>query len=116
MILGVKSIIASPTEGARVNRGPVRIHGAAWAGEAEIAKVELSSDGQSWNQATLEKDRDHYAWRLWSYSWMPEKDGEYQLRSRAADSQGRVQPENPLWNPSGYLYTAIDRVNVYVGS
>lgn len=114
--LGVKSIIAAPMEGARVNRGAVRIHGAAWAGEAEIAKVEISTDGQNWNEAVLGKDRDHYAWRLWSYTWTAEKDGEYQLRSRATDSQGHVQPENPLWNPSGYLYNAIDQIKLYVHS
>jgi hypothetical protein len=34
--------------------------------------------------------------------------------SRATDSHDRVQPETADWNPNGYLYNAIDKVNVYV--
>jgi hypothetical protein len=34
--------------------------------------------------------------------------------SRAANSQGRVQPESGVWNPSGYLYNGIDRVKIHV--
>ena len=34
--------------------------------------------------------------------------------SRATDDQGRVQPPVAAWNPSGYLYNAIDQVKVHV--
>jgi sulfite oxidase len=115
--LSVKSIIASPGEGARLNLGPVRIYGAAWAGEANVDKVEISTDGvRSWAPATLGKEQARYAWRLWSYDWKPKAGGEYAIRSRASDEQGHVQPEVAVWNPSGYLYNAIDQVKVYVAS
>jgi sulfite oxidase len=115
--LGVKSIVARPSDGATLTRGPVRIYGAAWAGEGDIVKVEISTDGgQNWNEAALGKERAHYAWRLWSYTWAPENPGEYQLRSRATDTLGRIQPERAFWNPAGYLYNAIDQVKVYVRS
>lgn len=114
--LAVKSIIAGPTDGANLNGGPVRIHGAAWAGEADVAKVEVSCDGRNWNEAVLGKERSHYAWRLWSYQWTPGANGDYQLRSRATDTLGRPQSDNALWNPSGYLYNAIDQVKVHVRS
>jgi hypothetical protein len=42
------------------------------------------------------------------------KSAQYTILSRATDSQGRVQPDSAEWNPSGYLFNAIDRVNVYV--
>jgi len=34
--------------------------------------------------------------------------------SRATDSQGRVQPAQGMWNPSGYLWNGIDQVNIHV--
>jgi DMSO/TMAO reductase YedYZ molybdopterin-dependent catalytic subunit len=111
----VKSLIASPAEGTKLRRGSNTIQGVAWAGEADIAKVEISTDGgASWNLAHLGKDHARYAWRVWSYRWKPSRSGEFLILSRATDSQGRVQPESPVWNPSGYLYNAYDRIRVYV--
>ena len=79
--------------------------------------MEISIDGgQSWNQAELGKEHEHYAWRFWSYSWKPPKADHYEILSRATDGQGRVQPDAAAWNPSGYLYNAVDRVGVYVES
>jgi hypothetical protein len=113
--LSVKSVIAGPLDGATVKSGKVSVHGAAWAGEADIAKVEISTDGgTSWNPATLGHDQSHYAWRLWSFNWKAAKSGDYAILSRATDSQGRTQPSTPVWNPSGYLYNAIDQVKVHV--
>ena len=113
--LTVKSMIGGPTDGAKLKPGAVRIFGAAWAGEADILKVELSTDaGQTWAPAMLGREQAHYAWRLWSFPWKPPKTGQYTIMSRATDSQGRVQPATADWNPSGYLYNAVDRVIVYV--
>ncbi len=113
--LAVKSVIAAPGEGAKLKPGRQVVRGVAWAGEADITKVEISTDGgATWNPAELGKDKAKYAWRLWSYNWKPAKSGEYVILSRATDSQGRVQPESAIWNPSGYLYNAYDQVKVYV--
>jgi len=113
--LSVKSVIASPAEGGVLRPGPVRIHGAAWAGEADIVKVDISTDsGATWETAQLGADQARYAWRLWSHVWNPTKAGEYVIMSRATDSQGRTQPESAAWNPSGYLYNVIDKVKVNV--
>ncbi len=113
--LTVKSVIAAPGEGAKLKPGPQVVRGVAWAGEADVTKVEISTDGgATWNPAELGKDKAKYAWRLWSYNWKPAKSGDYVILSRATDSQGRVQPESAIWNPSGYLYNAYDQVKVYV--
>jgi sulfite oxidase len=112
--LGVKSVIAGPRDGATV-KGRVTIQGVAWAGEADIVKVEISMDGGgTWNPARLGHEQSHYAWRLWSYEWKAARSGDYTLQSRATDSQGRTQPATAVWNPSGYLYNAIDEVKVHV--
>ena len=40
--------------------------------------------------------------------------GTIRIASRATDKNGVVQPEQPAWNPSGYLYNAIDPIEVEV--
>ena len=112
--LSVTSVISAPLDGSNVKPGPLTAHGAAWAGEADIVKVEISLDnGTTWKPATLGQEHSKYAWRLWSYSWTA-KTGDYSLKSRATDNQGRVQPAEAAWNPSGYLYNAIDEVKIHV--
>jgi DMSO/TMAO reductase YedYZ molybdopterin-dependent catalytic subunit len=113
--LSVKSIITSPGDGSAFKSRSVHVEGAAWAGEADIVKVEISTDsGGSWQAAQLGRDQAKYAWRLWSYHWKAPKAGDYALMSRATDSQGRVQPQSAEWNPSGYLYNAVDEVKIHV--
>jgi sulfite oxidase len=112
--LSVKSVIAGPLEGSSVKSGVVHVHGAAWAGEADIVKVEVSTDGGStWSPAKLGHEQAHYAWRLWSHDWKA-RSGDFKIQSRATDSQGRTQPVTPVWNPSGYLYNAVDEVKIHV--
>jgi sulfite oxidase len=114
--LNVKSVIARPLEGSRLKPGKIAVHGVAWGGEADVVKVEVSVDGgANWSPATLGHEKARYAWRLWRYEWKTRAAaGDYVIQSRATDSQGRVQPAAPVWNPSGYLYNAVDQVNVHV--
>jgi sulfite oxidase len=113
--LNVKSVIAAPVDGSAVKSRAVHIHGAAWAGEAEIVKVEISTDdGATWQPAQLGREQAKYTWRLWSHIWKVPRSGDYSILSRATDSQGRVQPATAEWNPSGYLYNAIDQVKIHV--
>jgi sulfite oxidase len=112
--LGVKSVIAGPVNGSRVKSG-LRIHGAAWAGEAAITRVDISTDGgATWSAARLGSQHSRYSWRLWDFVWTAPKAGDYIIMSRAADDQGRTQPQAAAWNPSGYLYNAIDQVKIHV--
>lgn len=113
--LNVKSVIAAPVDGSTVRSKAVHVQGAAWAGEAEITKVEISTDaGASWQPAQLGREHAKYAWRLWSYLWKAPRAGDYTFMSRATDSQDRVQPATAEWNPGGYLYNAIDQVKIHV--
>ncbi len=114
--LNVKSLITRPSDGTKVKAGrPVQLSGVAWAGDADITKVDVSTDGgQSWQPAQLGKDHEKYAWRLWQYTWKPAKAGEYTVMVRASDGTGRVQPDEPGWNPSGYLWNGIEKVKFHV--
>jgi sulfite oxidase len=113
--LNVKSVIVGPTEGATLKTSVVQIQGAAWAGEADIARVEISTDsGATWQLAKLGSEQAKYAWRLWSHIWKARNAGEYTIMSRATDNLGRTQAQTAAWNPSGYLYNAIDQVKIHV--
>jgi DMSO/TMAO reductase YedYZ molybdopterin-dependent catalytic subunit len=112
--LTVKSVISAPLDGANLKPGRLAVHGTAWAGEADIVKVEVSIDGgATWNPAVLGHEQARYAWRLWSYEHQA-KSGDYVILSRATDSTGRSQPAEPVWNPSGYFYNAADQVKIHV--
>ena len=113
--LSVKSVISTPTDGSTLKSHSVHIQGVAWAGEADVARVEISTDsGATWKPAQLGREQSKYAWRLWTYAWKAPKSGDYTFMARATDTQGRTQPETAVWNPSGYLYNAIDQVKIHV--
>jgi sulfite oxidase len=113
--LNVKSVISSPADGSTASTPVVHIQGVAWAGEADVVRVEISTDGgHSWRPAELGKEQAHYAWRLFNYKWKAPGSGTYAIAARATDSQGRTQPASPIWNPSGYLNNAIDQVTIHV--
>ncbi len=115
--LSVKSLISSPRDGATLKAAAIQVRGVAWAGEADVVKVEVSTDGgNTWNSARLGNEQARYAWRLWSYDWKAPKSGDYVILSRASDSQGRTQPAEATWNPSGYLYNAIDQVKIHAAA
>src|SRR4029079_10934517 len=91
----VKAEIARPEEGETVSANTtVRVRGAAWACDAEIAKVEVSTDGgKTWNDAKLLGESKVNAWRLWELDWQtPSQPGKQTLMARATDSLGRTQP------------------------
>jgi DMSO/TMAO reductase YedYZ molybdopterin-dependent catalytic subunit len=113
--LNVKSLISSPQDGATVRSRSVQLQGVAWAGEADVVKVEVSADrGKTWAPAELGKEQARYAWRMFHHSMKLPGSGDFVLMSRATDSQWRVQPASAVWNPSGYLNNAIDQVKNHV--
>ncbi len=111
----VKSYITGHADGAKITMASTTLRGMAWAGEEHVTKVDISTDGGStWNPAALSKESLPYTWRLWTVEWRPTRPGYYTVMSRATDSAGRVQPVVAPWNPSGYLFNAIDRIGLMV--
>ena len=111
----VKSYITGHTDGQTIKRVRTVLRGVAWAGEERLSQVEVSADsGVSWRTAELSGRDLPYSWRLWSLDWTPSETGFYNILSRATDTKGRTQPVVPTWNPSGYLYNAIDRIGLQV--
>jgi sulfane dehydrogenase subunit SoxC len=103
---------------ARVLRpGEHVLEGRAWSGEAEVAGVEVSTDGgATWADAELEPEAlGRWAWRRWRFRW-DAPPGEHELCCRARDAAGNVQPLEPPWNLGGYANNAVQRVPVSVTS
>jgi len=99
----LKAIITSPENGTTFQGGLVVIRGAAYAGEADIASVEVSvDDGTTWHAAEFIGPHERYAWRRWEYAWKVLEPKEYSLMARATDEHGKVQPLTAEWNVLGY--------------
>jgi DMSO/TMAO reductase YedYZ molybdopterin-dependent catalytic subunit len=98
-----------------VEAGECALRGRAWSGEAEVVGVEVSTDGgKTWTEAQLEPaSLGPWAWLSWSFAWEAGP-GEYELRCRARDAAGNVQPPEPPWNLGGYANNAVQRVAVTV--
>ncbi len=91
----VKSQIARPARDEAIPRNSdYRVHGAAWAGESEVSRVEVSTDGgKDWAVAKLVGEPIPHAWRLWEWTWKtPKQVGPLIVMARATDRRGRVQP------------------------
>lgn len=115
----LRSIITQPANGTRLAAGnrKLDLRGAAWAGDHEVAKVEVSYDaGQRWHAMTLAKPKNRYDWVRWTGSLDLPTDGYYELWVRATDSRGVAQPHVATnWNPQGYGANPMHRLAVLVG-
>jgi DMSO/TMAO reductase YedYZ molybdopterin-dependent catalytic subunit len=113
----VKAEIARPAEGETVTANTtIRVSGAAWACDAEIAKVELSADGgATWNNTQLIGESKQNAWRLWQFDWKtPAQAGKQTLIARATDSLNRTQPVHRDPDRGTYMINHLLPVEVEV--
>lgn len=113
---------------AKVTRRQNRytIMGAAWG--APIAAVQVQIDTGPWRAANLEDSRPRkdsesredsesrkdrgYAWRFWTFDWGTPASGQHQVRSRAIDVDGNIQPaptdpfvasRRTFWENNGHI-------------
>ena len=101
---------------AKVTRRQNRytVMGAAWG--APVARVQVQIDGGPWMETLLDhpgmQRSRHYAWRFWMFDWGTPIPGEHQIRSRAFDLDGNVQPapDDPylasrrtFWENNGHI-------------
>jgi DMSO/TMAO reductase YedYZ molybdopterin-dependent catalytic subunit len=115
----VRSVITSPADGARLPAGTRRldVRGAAWAGDLEVDRVDVSMDGgATWVGADLGAPRNRHDWRRWTATVAIPERGAVEILARATDSAGASQPLTAEgWNPGGYGANAMHRVTVRVG-
>jgi hypothetical protein len=116
--LRIKSVIASPLDGAQLDPGrSTTIRGVAW-GADPLTAVDVSVDGgRVWKPAALiASQRTRFGWRQWEFAWTPPQASYFTILARARDAAGNTQPLDQEWNQSGYLWNAVQRVHVNVGS
>jgi DMSO/TMAO reductase YedYZ molybdopterin-dependent catalytic subunit len=114
----VRSFLITPEPGAKVPMGlKVTLRGIAFSGYGRVARVEVSDDdAHSWGPARLGDDYGPYSFRTWEFVWTPRRRGAHVLAVRAADEKGNVQPDEPVWNPGGYLWNRTERQEIMVGA
>jgi DMSO/TMAO reductase YedYZ molybdopterin-dependent catalytic subunit len=115
--LQIKAEIARPIEGEIVlPNSNVRVHCAAWTGDGEITKVEISTDGgANWNEAKLGDESKPNAWRLWEFEWQTlAVAGKRTLIARATDSNGRTQPVERDLDRGTYMINHLLPIRVEV--
>ena len=110
----VRSIIASPSDGATLNPGPIEISGSAWSGSGGVTGVEVSIDGgDSWSQAEIASDGGAHAATRWVLQ-TDVRPGAAVIVARATDSNGATQPLRSRWNQNGYANNVTHRVTVHI--
>jgi DMSO/TMAO reductase YedYZ molybdopterin-dependent catalytic subunit len=98
-----------------VRAGACTLEGRAWSGQADVAGVDVTTDGGvTWAEADLGDDSlGRWAWRAWRFVWNAAP-GEYELCCRARAADGSIQPLEPPWNVGGYANNAVQRIDVTV--
>jgi DMSO/TMAO reductase YedYZ molybdopterin-dependent catalytic subunit len=70
---------------------PIELKGIAYGGDRGVSRVELSFDGQTWNDAEIYYSGGKLGWSLWKTQWTPATAGDYMVVVRATDGEGHVQ-------------------------
>ena len=110
----IRSFITNVADGAKLKSGSTTLQGIAFDSGKGIKDVAVSTDGgKTWMQASLGKDLGKYSLREWK---LPVKlaAGSHDLKVRATSNSGETQPDQPRWNPAGYLRNVVETVRVTV--
>ncbi len=102
----VKSLITAPRTAWSITGRTLPVAGHAWAGEGEVARVDVSIDfGATWQPAQLGGPVNRHAWQRWSATLEFPREGYYEVWARAADDKETSQPFAVAWNPKGISTT-----------
>jgi DMSO/TMAO reductase YedYZ molybdopterin-dependent catalytic subunit len=94
---------------------PVRLVVPGWYGMAHVKWIDISADGgATWTVAEVDEPPSPYCWQAWHYVWDAAELGDYDLRCRAHDSAGNVQPTEQSWAAQGVSNNMAQRVRVQV--
>ena len=104
--IGVNSMIVSPTLNSILHGTTVNVEGWAWSHDG-VAKVEVSSGGDDWQEAALEPRID-FRWQKFT-SQLTLRTGEHTLTAKATSISGQTQAPNGRRNHTHW-------VNVTVGN
>jgi DMSO/TMAO reductase YedYZ molybdopterin-dependent catalytic subunit len=111
-----RSFITNIKSGATVRADTsTLVRGIAFGGDTGVAGVDLSGDGgKSWQATTLGKDEGKYSFRQWQAPVTLPAAASSTLMVRCTNSSGVTQPDQPNWNPSGFMRNVIEATPVVV--
>ena len=114
--LRVRSFLTSHGDGAVLPVGrEQRLRGIAFDGGEGIRRVSVSTDGgHDWQTARLGQDLGRYSFREWTLAFTPGRPGPLDIRVRAENNAGDIQPLQASWNPSGYQRQVVESTRVIV--
>jgi DMSO/TMAO reductase YedYZ molybdopterin-dependent catalytic subunit len=113
----VRAFFITPDGSSKIPAGmAVTLRGIAFSGYGRVTRVEISDDsGRDWSAAKLGEDHGAYSFRTWEAAWTPKNAGKYAIAVRATDEKGNTQPDEPVWNPGGYLWNRIEQQELVAG-
>jgi hypothetical protein len=113
----VRSCLVSPDGTSKIPAGmAVVLRGIAFSGYGRVTRVEVSDDAaKTWTAAKLGEDYGAYSFRTWEAPWTPKSPGKYLVAVRATDDKGNTQPDEPVWNPGGYLWNRTEKQELVAG-
>ncbi len=91
---------------------PLALRGIAFGGDTGVSRVDISLDrGVTWQQTRLGDDMGKYSFRGWQASVTPSRDA-HEVMVRCTNSSGEAQQMEPIWNPSGFMRSVVEVVNL----
>jgi DMSO/TMAO reductase YedYZ molybdopterin-dependent catalytic subunit len=108
-----RAVILSPRDWENVSDDNA-VRGLAWAGEQEVAEVDLSiDDGQTWKPGRIVERTGRWGWVRWE-AYLPAglPRGLRRVAARARDVSGRTQDWEPSFNRLGYGNNGIHRITI----
>ncbi|MBA3879654.1 MAG: oxidase [Sphingobium sp.] len=108
-----RSFVTNLRDGATCKAGaPFSLVGLATGGASGVARVDYRVDDGPWTGATLGIDYGRYSFRSWTAITAPLTPGPHRLSVRCTATDGRMQTDDPVWNPSGYQRGTIETIMV----
>jgi DMSO/TMAO reductase YedYZ molybdopterin-dependent catalytic subunit len=109
-----RSFFTNVKDGAVLKVGQTTtVRGIAFGGDTALAKVLFSADsGSRWQEARLGSNHGKYSFRQWEVPLRLSSPGSHQLRIKAVNAAGSMQPDRANWNGGGYMRNVIESVSV----
>ena len=111
-----RSFITNLVADAVVPAGaPTLVRGIAFGGDTGVSKVDLSTDGgKTWQPTKLGQDAGKYSLRQWETNVSLADKGSHALMVRCTNDAGVAQPQDPNWNPAGFMRNVIETTPIAV--
>jgi hypothetical protein len=78
-----------------------------------VSAVEVSIDGgKTWTEAALGDDLGNFAFRAWTYRFIPKLPGRFMAMARATNKIGQTQTTALIPNPAGYHHNLIHSITL----